>query len=55
MAVVLEEFPENKLTEEQSKKVQMAVLGDVWKCDPWTGPQFRNSYSVKDVVHHPHQ
>jgi hypothetical protein len=51
MAVVLEGFPENKLTEEQSKKIQQAVLGEVWKCDPGTGPQFKNSYVEKVVVY----
>jgi hypothetical protein len=49
MAVVLKGFPENKLTEEQSKKIQQAVLGEVWKCDPGTGPQFKNSYAQKGV------
>jgi hypothetical protein len=37
MEVVLEGFPEKKMTEEQSKKIQQAVLGEVWKCDPGTG------------------
>jgi hypothetical protein len=51
MAVVLEEYPENKLTEEQSKEVQQAVLGEVWKCTPETGPQFKNSCANKVVAH----
>ena len=45
MAVV-----QKKYSEDQSIMVQQAVLGEVWKCKPGTGPQFKNSYADKGIV-----
>jgi hypothetical protein len=51
IAVVMEGFLENKLIEKQSKKIQQAVLGEIWKCDKGTGPLFKNSYAEKGEVY----
>jgi hypothetical protein len=51
MTVVLKGFPENKLTEEQSKKIQQAVLGIVWKCNPGQAPKFKNSHAEEGALY----
>lgn len=51
MAVVLEKYPDERLTEEQSKQVQQAILELVYKSEPGTGPRFKNGYAEKGVVY----
>lgn len=51
MAVILDNYPEERLSEWQSKKVQMAVMGEIWKYQPGTVPQFQNSYGEKGVAY----
>lgn len=50
MAIALEHFPNEKLTPEQGKAIQKAIMDEVWKCEKSTGPQFTNSYFNKGVV-----
>lgn len=50
MAVVLDQYPKGKLSKEQSKKIQMAVMGKTWKCEPCAASLFWNSYAEKEVV-----
>lgn len=51
MAIVLDKYPEERLSEMQSKKIQMAVMEEIWKCEPGAAPQFRNSYVEKGVAY----
>lgn len=50
MAITGKNYPEDKLTEEQSVRIQRAILGEIFKFTGGSGPQFKNSYFEKGVL-----
>ncbi|KAJ8980511.1 hypothetical protein NQ317_007931 [Molorchus minor] len=50
MAIAPTSYPEDKLTLEQAKQLQLAITKEIWKCEPGTGPQFAGSYPQTGVL-----
>lgn len=51
MAVISGTHPDTKLTAEQGKQVQGAILQEIWKCQPGKGPKFNHSQTEHGMVH----
>lgn len=50
MAVSLDNYPEGRMTEDQCKKLQLAITREIWKCPPGKGPQFTSSYPQGGIL-----
>lgn len=50
MAITLETYPETRLSEEQSKKIQLALTREIWRSPAGEGPQIINSYAQGGVL-----